>query len=201
MVTLQHHKANQPQDPTQQQQPYHDPPSPTHQSSIKPLPALPPYTDEPYTDAPPTPTSTEQVPRGDSYNVRPHEEQPYTDALLPSDHDTDNDDIPLAHFLPPHPYPHEAPPSYSVAVRSTHSYHDTLIQYIPSHRQHQTSQRWQTSNASQVVVEIDSESGEVLSRTDDVRHSVEKVVAMFVVAAVLLVISGVLVWLVLGSVW
>jgi hypothetical protein len=53
-----------------------------------------------------------------------------------------------------------------------------------------------------VVVEIDEETGEVLSRTDDVRHSVEKMVAMFVVAGMLLVLSGVLAWLAVGSgVW
>jgi hypothetical protein len=48
------------------------------------------------------------------------------------------------------------------------------------------------------VIEIDEESGEVVSRTDDVRHSVEKVVAMFVVAGLLLILSGVLAWLALG---
>lgn len=50
-----------------------------------------------------------------------------------------------------------------------------------------------------VIVDIDEETGEVLGRTDDVRHSVEKVVAMFVVAIVLLVVSGVLMWLALGA--
>jgi hypothetical protein len=50
-----------------------------------------------------------------------------------------------------------------------------------------------------VVIEFDAESGEVVARSDDVRHSVEKVVAMFVVAGVLLVVSFVLAWLVVGS--
>jgi hypothetical protein len=50
-----------------------------------------------------------------------------------------------------------------------------------------------------VVIEIDEESGEVVSQTDDVRHSVEKVVAMFVVAALLLILSAVLMWLAIGS--
>jgi hypothetical protein len=36
-------------------------------------------------------------------------------------------------------------------------------------------------------------------RPDDVRYNVEKVVAMFVVAALLLIVSGVLGWLALGS--
>jgi hypothetical protein len=38
-----------------------------------------------------------------------------------------------------------------------------------------------------------------MMRPDDVRYSVEKVVAMFVVAALLLIVSGVLGWLALGS--
>jgi hypothetical protein len=75
-----------------------------------------------------------------------------------------------------------------VAVRQTHSYRDTLIQYIPS-----------DERGASVVIEIDEESGEVISRTDDVRHSVEKVVAMFVVAGLLLILSGVLAWLAMGS--
>lgn len=64
-----------------------------------------------------------------------------------------------------------------------------MIQYIPSN----------DHALRNVVVEIDEETGEVVGRTDDVRHSVEKVVAMFVVAIVLLVVSGVLMWLALGS--
>jgi len=48
-------------------------------------------------------------------------------------------------------------------------------------------------------VEIDPETGEVVSRTDDVRHSMEKVAAMFVVAVVLLVLSGVFVWMAFGG--
>jgi hypothetical protein len=70
-----------------------------------------------------------------------------------------------------------------VAVRQTHSYRDTLIQYIPS-----------DERGASVVIEIDEESGEVISRTDDVRHSVEKVVA-----GLLLILSGVLAWLAMGS--
>lgn len=38
-----------------------------------------------------------------------------------------------------------------------------------------------------------------MERPDDVRHDVEKVVAMFVVASLLLMVSGVLGWLALGS--
>lgn len=50
-----------------------------------------------------------------------------------------------------------------------------------------------------MLIEIDPESGEVVSRTDDVRHGVEKVVAMFVVAIVLLFLSGFLGFIALGS--
>jgi hypothetical protein len=38
-----------------------------------------------------------------------------------------------------------------------------------------------------------------MTRPDDVRYAVEKVVAMFTVAALLLIVSGVLGWLALGS--
>jgi hypothetical protein len=38
-----------------------------------------------------------------------------------------------------------------------------------------------------------------MTRPDDVRYSIEKIVAMFVVAVMLLVVSGVLGWLVLGN--
>jgi putative exporter of polyketide antibiotics len=47
---------------------------------------------------------------------------------------------------------------------------------------------------------VDEESGVVeLVRADDVRHSVENVVAIFVVASLLLIVAGVLGWLALGS--
>lgn len=115
--------------------------------------------------------------------------QPYSDTP-PTPND---DDVPLAHLiLQPQiysqhyslepPYPLEAPPSYSVAVRQ--SFRDTLIQYIPQ---------------GPSAVDTDEEAGVEIVRADDVRHSVEKVVAMFVVASLLLIISAVLGWLALGS--
>lgn len=187
--------------PTRQQhQPYHDTPtsspspSPTPHTSpsstdsastIKPLPPLPvssaPYTDEePYRD--------EHTYRDELSTTAHHTRQqapsyhhPYTDT---PPHTPSDENIPLAHFLR-HSYPADSPPSYSVAVRQTHAYRDTLIQYIPNRQRN-------------VVIEIDEESGEVVSRTDDVRHGVEKVVAMFVVAGVLLGLSGALAWLALG---
>jgi hypothetical protein len=136
--------------------------------------------DAPYRDDPPTfTTSHSQTPQY----------QPYTDSppATPTTNFSD-DNIPLAHLLL-NSYPSEAPPSYSVATRHTHSNRDTLIQYIPNREQ----------RPRPVVIEIDEESGEVVSRTDDVRHAVEKVVAMFVVAALLLVLSAVLMWLAIGS--
>jgi len=79
-------------------------------------------------------------------------------------------------------YPLEAPPSYSVAVQS---YRQTLIQYIPAHR---------PAPGDPVVVEVDEESGMERTRPDDVRYSVEKIVAMFVVASLLLIIAAALGW-------
>jgi hypothetical protein len=38
-----------------------------------------------------------------------------------------------------------------------------------------------------------------LVRADDIRHTVENMVAIFVVAGLLLVVAGVLAWLALGS--
>lgn len=67
------------------------------------------------------------------------------------------------------------------------AYRDTLIQYIPGPASGPNN--------------IDEEAGlelELLGE-DEVRHSVERVVAMFVVASLLLVISGVMGWLALGS--
>ncbi|KAJ4373293.1 hypothetical protein N0V83_003587 [Neocucurbitaria cava] len=168
--------------------------------------------DEPYRDEPATPTESYPTHNPPQYRRHHHPSyQPYTDfptspsgsALL----NASDDDVPLAHLLlqpqtyhisstsyssfPPHiPYPLEAPPSYSVAVRQ--SYRDTLIQHIPSGQQ-------QRDPRDPILVEIDEEAGLEMMRADDVRHSVEKVVAMFVVASLLLVIAAVLGWLALGS--
>lgn len=79
-------------------------------------------------------------------------------------------------------YPAEAPPSYAIAVRQ--SYRDTLTLYLPG--PHRDSDE-------------ESQAGVDYIGADDVRHSVEKVVAMFVVAMFLLIASGVLGWLALGS--
>ncbi|KAF1947531.1 hypothetical protein EJ02DRAFT_392024 [Clathrospora elynae] len=176
--------------------------------TIKPLPApprlAPSYSDqEPYLDEPATPPANHDHtasprPRNHSRHT-PY--RPYTDA--PSPPQTPNaDDVPLAHLLlhtrshsiealHPHnpPYPLEAPPSYAIAVRQ--SYRNTLIQHIARGQ----------GPRDPVLVEVDEESGVELTRPDDVRHSIEKVVAMFIVATLLLIIAGVMGWMALGSAW
>jgi hypothetical protein len=82
-------------------------------------------------------------------------------------------------------YPADAPPPYAIAVRQ--SYRDTLVQYIPR-GEHETRSE---DEESQLGVDV--------ARPDDVRYSVENMVAMFVVAILLLVVSGVLAWLAFGS--
>ncbi|KAF2028910.1 hypothetical protein EK21DRAFT_113443 [Setomelanomma holmii] len=184
--------------------------SPASDTTIKPLPALPhdapAYTDEPYHDDPhheayrddPSP------PRDEASHQHAAAHQPYTDSPPTTPSGTNDENIPLAHFLLHQHYPTEAPPSYSVAIRQTNTHRDTLIHYIPSdthsHSQsHANLQPPTRRSYAPVLIEFDPESGEVVSRTDDVRHSVENVVAMFVVAVVLLMLSGMLAWFVVGS--
>ncbi|KAH7406803.1 hypothetical protein DE146DRAFT_648462 [Phaeosphaeria sp. MPI-PUGE-AT-0046c] len=198
---------SQPQSQSQSQpQSNQDSPS-SSISTIKPLPALPhqtsPPTYEPYRDDP-SDTSYRDDPSNSSSPTpqpqQPRQQRPYTDISPPLTPIptplADDENIPLAHLLlTPNPYPHEAPPSYAVAIRQTHSRRDTLIQYIPS----DDHAGFRNTVLRNVVVDVDEETGEVVGRTDDVRHAVEKVVAMFVVAIILLVLSGVLMWLALGS--
>jgi hypothetical protein len=91
----------------------------------------------------------------------------------------DDDDVPLAHL---YPYPTEAPPSYSVAVRQ--SYRDTLIAHIPTN--------------SNVSAETDEEAGVDREYHDDVRFKVEKLVAAIIVSLILLVLTGLMVGLALA---
>ncbi|KAF1844280.1 uncharacterized protein K460DRAFT_317634 [Cucurbitaria berberidis CBS 394.84] len=185
-------------------------------STIKPLPSLPipsytaedeqPYHDEPPTPTETSPTQTHTVSRSSHpprYQTRHISHRPYTD-IPPSPSEAPppsfDDDVPLAHLFlqpqayrfetsyPQEAYPLEAPPSYSVAVRQ--AYRDTLVQYIPN---------GQHDPRDAILVEIDEESGIDIVRGDDVTHSVERVVAMFVVACLLLVMAAVLGWLALGS--
>jgi hypothetical protein len=167
----------------------------------------PPYADqELYRDDPPTPTegisSTRHQLISPTYD--PHSQhslvyQPYTDTSPP--HTPIADDVPLAHLLSTHTYaqstefsiqsddafyPADAPPSYAIAVRQ--SYRDTLIQYIPS-----------SQHDSRIAEDEESQLGIDAIRPDDVRYSVERIAAMFVVALLLLVVSGVLAWLALGN--
>ncbi|RMZ73113.1 hypothetical protein GMOD_00009629 [Pyrenophora seminiperda CCB06] len=186
------------------------PSSSVSSATIKPLPSIPhivPYTDEePYRDDPtaqthaPTPTTSSPPPprRNAPEYLQPSREppryQPYSDSPPPT---PAAGDVPLANLLYTHTYSHstetswplhepaypvEAPPSYAIAVRQ--SYRDTLTLYLPGPR-HESDE--------------ESQAGADYLSEDDVRDSVEKVVAMFVVAMLLLVASGVLGWLALGS--
>ncbi|CAA9960728.1 hypothetical protein CFE70_004102 [Pyrenophora teres f. teres 0-1] len=184
------------------------PSSSTSSTTIKPLPSIPhivPYTDEePYRDDPtahaPTPTASSSPPtrsRIPEY-LQPSREPPRYQAYSDSPPPTPAaGDVPLANLLYTHTYSHstetswplidssypaEAPPSYAIAVRQ--SYRDTLTLYLPG--PHQDSDE-------------ESQAGMDYMAADDIRHNVEKVVAMFVVAMMLLLASGVLGWLALGS--
>ncbi|KAL6706002.1 hypothetical protein ACN47E_006104 [Coniothyrium glycines] len=160
-------------------QPYTDTPAASPHQPPKPLPDLPPYSPRaPYRDDPSAP-----------HPAPPHvlaSETPYSDTPPTLSHPlsthTETHTIPLAHLVPPL----DLPPSYATAIHL--AYRDTLRPHMslalapprgpsPSH---------------------DAEAGHLAwaERPDDVRHAVEKVVAMFVVASVLLVVSGVLGWLV-----
>lgn len=175
------------------QEPYRDSPptsrsttptSPPPASHTKPLPSLPTEASlppEPYRDEP-SPSTTPENPQNrviaSPQPQRYHASHqvvtyfpPYTDVEPGSE---DNDDVPLAHL---YPYPTEAPPSYSFAVRQ--SYRDTLISHIPSN-----------TNA---LAESDEEAGEDREYHDDVRFKIERIVAAIIVSLVLLVITGVLV--------
>lgn len=79
--------------------------------------------------------------------------------------------MPLAHL---YPYPTEAPPSYQAVVRE--SFRATLIQHIPDNS----------------GIETDEEAGVERAQADDVRFSVERVVATIIVAMMLLVIAALL---------
>ncbi|ORY13368.1 hypothetical protein BCR34DRAFT_267320 [Clohesyomyces aquaticus] len=175
------------------QVPYEDSPSPSRAPSptpsnstsatAKPLPSIPheaptareqPYRDEPlaFADAP----NTVHV-RRPRYRAStdaadlPPQYIPYTDAVPYND-----DDVPLAHLLPP---PTEAPPAYHVVVRQ--SFRDTLISHIPT-------------NAGAFDA-ADEEAQFERSRPDDVRFGVERVLAKMIVAIVLLLIMLVFIWL------
>ncbi|KAF2845945.1 hypothetical protein T440DRAFT_472252 [Plenodomus tracheiphilus IPT5] len=194
-----------------------------HTSQHQPPPPYA-YTDEeePYHDDPPSHPHPQPQPRIQTHHIalpppRPH---PYTDLSHPPT--PNDDDVPLAHLIPNpipfpahSPYPIDAPPPYTVAIHQ--AYHDTqtLIHYTPPH-QLQTHGARHNSDAEEarqlelrlsrvfgdavVDVDADEELGLGWGRgLDDVRHGVEKVVAMFVVAAFLLMVAGVLGWLALGS--
>lgn len=144
----------------------------------KPLPSVPEQThdlpEEPYRDEPlneeATQTASEQPRRYRRARLEQTHFPPYTDN---EDGTVDNDDVPLGYL---YPYPTEAPPSYTVAVRQ--SFRDTLILHVPSNR---------TTQASG-----DEEEGGEREYPDDVRFRVERVVGLFLAAFFLLGLSAVL---------
>ncbi|KAF2795365.1 hypothetical protein K505DRAFT_336111 [Melanomma pulvis-pyrius CBS 109.77] len=174
------------------QQPYRDSPASSRSSSPtsggripppKPLPSLP-------TDAPPSFEETYRDEPSPFHIAAPHPQRyrptsevlsrqaqhvtPYTD--IP---EGDDDDVPLAHL---YPYPTEAPPAYHIVVRQ--SYRDTLISHIPPN--------------FTGLPEADEEAGVERPQADDVRFSVERVVAGLIVSMVLVLITTLLVWHILS---
>ena len=132
---------------------------------------LAPYRDEP---SPTVPSSQRHRASTSLSTARPQHAQvhifyaPYSDVPGPAR----DEDVPLAHL---YPYPADAPPSYQVAVRE--SYRETLVQHIP------------TQSASTV---LDEEAGLDEVHADDVRFTVEKIVASIIVSMLLLIIASLL---------
>ncbi|KAL1598716.1 hypothetical protein SLS60_007857 [Paraconiothyrium brasiliense] len=177
------------------QVPYRDSPSSSrgstpisssHDRPAKPLPSLPldtpteplePYRDEPSPSSPAaTPIIASPAPQRyristERANARLQQAEiqvfytPYTDVSRAQN----DEDVPLAQL---YPYPTEAPPPYQIAVRE--SYRETLAQHIPN-----PSVR-------------DEEAGIEHIQSDDMRFTVEKVVAAIIVAMLLLIIASVL---------
>ncbi|KAF2621702.1 hypothetical protein BU25DRAFT_415900 [Macroventuria anomochaeta] len=177
-----------------QQGAFHDSPAPQRATSpvstcseatIKPHQIEPPaYTNAPYLDSPPlsyhdsSPTSPNTLlPSLQQQPLTFHISTPTAYLPPPSSNrpsysgDEDDEDVPLAQLLL---YPRDAPPAYSTVVRQ--SYRETLLQHIPRHPG---------------VVDLDEEAMLERMRADDVRFTVERVVAMAVVMA-LLVLAGLL---------
>ncbi|KAF2194510.1 hypothetical protein K469DRAFT_129010 [Zopfia rhizophila CBS 207.26] len=164
------------------QEPYRDSPTPSRtpspaaaakMSSTKPLPSIPTDNSAPQEES----YRDEPSPLGESPMAapRPQRHRTSSDQNRPVHYPpyTDDDDVPLAHL---YPCPTEAPPAYNVAVRQ--SYRETLISHIPSG----------------FGVTIDEEAGVEQPRADDVRFSVERVVAKIIVAALLVLVTVILIW-------
>lgn len=179
-------------------------------TSGKPYRVLPPQTQppaysddhQPYRDDPPRSTAlaiqahvSPLHPPHDHHMTLPSRPYAfYVDTSAPPT--PNNGDVPLAHLhtcpTPLRPsgeeyYPLEAPPAYSVAIGQSH---DSAVAYYAHYGVYAARQG--------VLEESDEEAG-LEGGFDDVGHSVEKIVAMFVVASMLLVLSVVLAWLALGS--
>jgi hypothetical protein len=152
----------------------------------KPLPSLPdqdpllaeePYRDGSLTDDEATNATTEQPRRYRRPRVEQTHFPPYTDSVNGAE---GNEDVPLGYL---YPYPTEAPPSYTVAVRQ--SFRDTLILHVP---------------ATMVTpANGDEEEGEDREFPDDVRFKVERVMGMFLAAFLLFILSGLLLLYVIGK--
>jgi hypothetical protein len=177
------------------QEPYLDSPTSSRSSSpifegrinvAKPLPSLPtdapPSFEEAYRDEPSditeiySPSITTPRPqryRASSTDILNHHvvAQHYVSYTDNPSGESD-DDVPLAHL---YPYPTEAPPAYHVAVRQ--SYRDTLIAHIPVN-----------------FTGDEEEGGEEGEREDDLRFSIERVIAGLIVVMILLVVCLLLIW-------
>lgn len=156
------------------------------EATVRPDQIEPPaYTNAPYLDSPPSayhdssPTST--TPTSRTQYQQPLTFQIYspTTDLTPlsrpsySD-DEDDENVPLAQLLL---YPRDAPPAYSTVVRQ--SYRETLLQHTPRHP---------------VIVDLDEEAALERMHADEVRFTIERVVAMAAVMALLL-LTGIFVGL------
>lgn len=139
-------------------------------SSEAPVPPEEPYRDEPSASSEGVNTLPPRPQRYHTNRVEQPHFPPYTDAIHSA---RDSDDIPLAYL---YPYPTEAPPAYSIAVRQ--SYQDTLISHIPSN--------------STVSAATDEEGGVEREYPNDGRYSMERTLARFIVAIFIFLLSGIL---------
>ncbi|KAF1927102.1 uncharacterized protein M421DRAFT_421968 [Didymella exigua CBS 183.55] len=166
------------------------PTSACSEATVRPHQIEPPaYTSAPYLDSPlsqhceSSPTNASPIsPTGYQQSLTFQIYSPAADLapLSRSSYSDDGDgeedrNVPLAQFLL---YPCDAPPAYSTVVRQ--SYRETFLQHIPRHP---------------VIVDLDEEAALEMMRADDVSFTIERVVAMAAVIALLL-LTGIWVGLV-----
>ncbi|KAF2010864.1 hypothetical protein BU24DRAFT_47752 [Aaosphaeria arxii CBS 175.79] len=157
----------------------------TNDIRTKPLPSIPssppPPIDAPYRDDPAPEAAHSQA-------ALPHMYQQYPPPLSPSgsvvyfepysddpNRSRNDEDVPLAHL---YPYPTEAPPAYHIIVPQ--AYRNTLIANIPSFRGDS--------------LDVEEEAGIDPEEFDDVRLTVEAIVAAATVVIVLFLVSGIMIW-------